>query len=67
MVLRGTYCSFGEGESRAIARYGSTVGKSEVTGSGQGATVDDKGLEGLGILDVWEIVRELTDGVAVLT
>ncbi len=78
MVLRGTQCFICEGELRAIARYGSTVGISvaqnlffggraiarygstagnnEVTNDGQGTTVDDRWLEGLGILDFWGIV-----------
>ncbi len=45
-----------EGELRAIARYGSTVGNNEVTNDGRRTTVDDRGLEGLGILDFWGIV-----------
>ncbi len=40
---------------RAIARYGSTVSQNEVTNSGQRKTVDDRRLEGLGILDFWGI------------
>ncbi len=50
-----TYCFTYEGELRAIARYGSTVSLNEVTGDGQGTTVDDRRLEGLGILDFWGI------------
>ncbi len=45
-----------EKELRAIARYGSTVSISEVTDDGQGTTVNDRRLEGLGILDFWGIV-----------
>ncbi len=41
---------------RAIARYGSTVSQNEVTFDGQRTTVDDRWLEGLGILDFWGIV-----------
>ncbi len=53
---RGTECSTCEKELRAIARYGSTVSISEVTDDGQGTTVNDRRLEGLGILDFWGIV-----------
>ncbi len=52
----GTHCFSCEGELRAIARYGSTVGINEVTNDGQRATEDERRLEGLGILDVWGIV-----------
>ncbi len=45
-----------ERELRAIARYGSTAGNNEVTDDGQGTTVDDRWLEGLGILDFWGMV-----------
>ncbi len=44
-----------EATQRAIARYGSTASISKVTNSGQRTTVDDRRLEGLGILDVWGI------------
>ncbi len=44
------------GGGRAIARYGSTVGINEVTDDGQRTTVDDRRIEGLGILDFWGIV-----------
>ncbi len=44
-----------EATPRAIARYGSTVIISEVTDDGQRTTVDDRRLEGLGILDFWGI------------
>ncbi len=54
--MRGTYCFTCESELRAIARYGSTAGNNEVTDDGQGTTVDDRWLEGLGILDFWGIV-----------
>ncbi len=41
---------------RAIARYGSTVDINEVTKDGQRTTVDDRRIEGLGILDVWGLL-----------
>ncbi len=53
--MRETYCFSCEGELRAIARYGSTAGKNKVTDNGQRTNVDDRWLEGLGILDFWGI------------